>query len=78
MKSCFYNCCYCGLFLFRFAILSTTECKCSNVIIDTAVDSRICTAVCPNNPSQICGGLDAESYYDTDIKGIYFSFVYQF
>lgn len=58
----------CEQHFFRFAILNYDECTCSNIITSPALDSRICTAKCTNNTEQICGGIDAESYYDTDLK----------
>ncbi|XP_055919435.1 putative inactive tyrosine-protein kinase Wsck isoform X2 [Eupeodes corollae] len=54
----------------RYAILSGEKCFCDNIAIESEkFDTKLCNVRCSDTKSQYCGGVDAHSYYSTNIEG---------
>lgn len=54
----------------RYAILSGEKCFCDNIAIESEkYDTKLCNVRCSDTKSQYCGGIDAHSYYTTNIEG---------
>lgn len=53
-------------------MLNGDKCSCSNTISEKELEFKDCDRPCSENSNQKCGGNNADSYYDTGIKGKYY------
>lgn len=57
-------------FPFRYAVLDGNACLCTNTITEPAIHLTECDRPCAENHKEFCGGGYAQSYYDTNMKGV--------
>ncbi|XP_049546025.1 putative inactive tyrosine-protein kinase Wsck [Anopheles darlingi] len=52
----------------RYAVLSDSRCSCTNTIRTRVVEDRECGLSCGKQPDMSCGGVNAQSLYETGIE----------